>query len=87
MDIASFASHLQQALTLTLILSMPTVLAVAAVGLVVALLQAVTQIQDSSIGYGVKLVTGAIVLVLTSGWAGGALLAFVDGLFAEIGKL
>lgn len=86
MDAASLAAYLKQALLLVLVLSLPTVLTIAVVGLVVALLQAVTQVQESSIGFGIKLIAGIVVLALTAQWAGAELVHFVDGLFAAIAR-
>lgn len=84
MDISALAAYVKQALILVLMLSLPTVLTVGLVGLTIAFLQAVTQIQDSSISFGIKLVIGTVVLAITSSWLGGELYTFVDGLFFAI---
>lgn len=86
-EAAVLSGFLQQALALTLMLSLPTVLVIAAVGLVAALLQAVTQVQESTIGFGVKLVSGVGVLALSAHWMGHELLNFVDALFSAIARI
>jgi type III secretion protein S len=83
-DLAALSAFLKQALALTLMLSLPTVVVVGVVGLVVALLQAVTQVQESSIGFGIKLVAGVIVIALSAQWMGAKLLNYLDALFAAI---
>ena len=55
--------HLQDALVLVMILSLPVLGVAALVGLVVGLLQAVTQIQDQTLPLVMKLI--AVLLVLS----------------------
>jgi type III secretion protein S len=84
MDAASLSAFLKQGLALVLILSLPTVLTIALVGLVVALVQAVTQVQESSIGFGIKLIAGMAAIAATAQWAGAELYNYVDSIFAAI---
>lgn len=70
-----------QALILTLWLSLPAVATSAIVGLLVGLLQAVTQIQDQSLSYVSKLVAVFVVIALTARWMGGELFQFGENLF------
>ncbi len=87
MDVASLTTFLKQALALVLMLSLPTVIVIAVVGLAVALLQAVTQVQESSIGFGVKLIAGVAVIALTSQWMGSELFNFIDSIFTAIARI
>ena len=87
MDVGSLTTFIKQGLALVLMLSLPIVIAIAVVGLAVALLQAVTQVQESAIGFGVKLIAGVVVIALTSQWMGGALLNYIDSIFATIAKI
>ncbi|MFL9874825.1 type III secretion system export apparatus subunit SctS [Paraburkholderia megapolitana] len=68
----------QQALLLVLLLSLPIVLIATATGLIVAILQAVTQVQDSNIGIAVRLIAVMVALVMLSGWLGGEVLRFAQ---------
>ncbi|MFP3557989.1 type III secretion system export apparatus subunit SctS [Paraburkholderia sp. SIMBA_049] len=68
----------QQALVLVLLLSLPIVLTAAVVGLAVAILQAVTQVQDSNIGIAVRLIAVMVALVMLSGWLGSEVLRFAQ---------
>jgi type III secretion protein S len=60
----------QQGLTMAILLSAPPLIMAAACGMVVSLLQAVTQIQDQTLPYVVKLVAVGITLALMGRWIG-----------------
>ena len=68
----------QQALMLVLLLSLPIVLVAPVTGLVVAVLQAITQVQDANLGIAVRLVAVMVALVVLSGWLGGEVLRFAQ---------
>ncbi|ASL49011.1 Flagellar biosynthetic protein FliQ (plasmid) [Burkholderia sp. AD24] len=68
----------REALMLVLLLSLPVVLIATLTGLAVAILQAVTQVQDSSIGVAVRLIAVMVALVLLSGWLGSEVLRFAQ---------
>jgi type III secretion protein S len=74
-DILHFTS---QSLWLVLILSLPTVLMAAAVGTLVSLVQALTQIQEQTLGFVAKLIAVVITLFATAGWMGNELYAFAE---------
>ncbi|MBO9482699.1 MULTISPECIES: type III secretion system export apparatus subunit SctS [Gammaproteobacteria] len=59
-----------QALWLTLLLSMPPIIAASAVGLLISLIQALTQIQEQTLPFAFKLVAVIISIFLTSRWMG-----------------
>jgi len=68
----------RQALMLVLLLSLPIVLIATVTGLVVAILQAVTQVQDANIGIAVRLIAVMVALVLLSAWLGSEVLRFAQ---------
>ncbi|MBY0450795.1 MAG: flagellar biosynthetic protein FliQ [Cyanobacteria bacterium] len=59
--------HLGQGMGLILILSLPSVLTAAAIGLVIGILQAVTQVQEQTISAAPKIVGVFLLLLLTGG--------------------
>ncbi|MBF0035727.1 type III secretion system export apparatus subunit SctS [Citrobacter freundii] len=75
----------EELLWIVVLLSLPTVIAASVTGVVLSLLQAVTQIQDQTIGFLVKLVVVAGVLVLTFSWMGSTLLNYTHLIFSQIG--
>lgn len=84
MDLMTLANSVRQALWLVLLLSMPPVLCVAIVGLVIAFLQGVTQIQDQTLAFALKLIAAAVVLSFTGSWLGGELYVFADRMLTAI---
>lgn len=63
-DPSPLTHHLSQSLQLVLWLSLPVLVVAAAVGLIVGLLQAVTQIQDQSLPQVAKLLAVLVVLAI-----------------------
>jgi type III secretion protein S len=84
MALEQFATYVQQALLLVLWLSLPAVLAAGIVGLGVAFLQGITQVQDQTISFAIKLVAAVGAIALTSAWLGGELLSFAQRMFDAI---
>ncbi len=77
----SILDYTLQAMILVLILSLPPILVASVVGILVAMVQAVTQIQEQTLSFAVKLVAVIITLILTAGWAGGEIYNFTMELF------
>lgn len=71
-------------LWITLLLSLPTVLVASILGIVVSLVQALTQIQDQTLQFLIKLVGVSIVMVLTYNWMGVAMLNYANQTFELI---
>jgi type III secretion protein S len=65
----------KQALWLTVMLSAPALLAATLIGVAISLLQALTQIQDQTLPYVIKVVVVSVVLIGTGRWMGGEVLA------------
>jgi type III secretion protein S len=87
MELINLTTFLKQALGLVLMLALPSVIVIALAGLIVALVQAVTQVQESSIGFGIKLIAGVAVIAVTSQWMGNALYNFIESIFAAIPRI
>lgn len=84
METAKILDLSVQALQVVFILSLPTVIVSAVVGLIVAFLEAVTQIQEQSIGMGAKILAVLVTIMLSAHWAGGVEYNFADRLFGMI---
>lgn len=72
------------ALTVALELSMPFLLASLAVGLLVSVFQAVTQIQEQTLTFIPKIIVTIAVLALTGPWMLDRLMTYVIGLYTSI---
>lgn len=73
-----------QLLWIVLLLSMPVVLVASVVGLVVSLLQALTQIQDQTLQFLIKLLAVSATLLVTYHWMGSTLLNYTQQTFLQI---
>ena len=78
MDTPALLEFMNRGLLLALLVSLPTVAAAAAVGLLVAVVQATTQLQDQTASQVFKLIAACIVLALTGRWLGVSILNFAD---------
>ena len=68
MEQIEFISILQQTMILVLILATPALAVSMFVGLLISILQAVTQIQESTITFVPKIIAGIVVLIVTFPW-------------------
>jgi type III secretion HrpO family protein len=78
---AALVGHAEQALLLTVALSLPVVAVAALVGLVVAAFQAASQVQDATLAHLPRLVAVAGALVLLGPWMGAQVATFAERLF------
>jgi type III secretion protein S len=72
---------LVRALYLTMLLSLPAIIVAAVVGTLFSLLQALTQIQEQTLSFAVKLIAVGVTLFLTASWVGGELLNYTLTVF------
>lgn len=78
---STILSYAAQSLYLVLILSLPPIIVASVIGILLSLIQAVTQLQEQTLTFGVKLICVIVTLFLTAGWIGGELLAFSFDIF------
>lgn len=81
MQLADVISQISKGLYLVLILSMPSIIVAAVVGTLFALLQALTQIQEQTLSFAVKLVATLATLALTLRWMGVEIFQYTQNLF------
>ena len=67
-----------QALWLVLVLSAPPVVVAALVGLLIAFIQAATQIQEQTFQYAAKFFAIVLTIFLTASLLGGTLMSYTD---------
>ncbi len=73
MDTSDLIMHLTKALYLTLWLSLPPIIVASVVGTLFSLFQALTQVQEQTLSFAVKLIAVMATLALTAGWVGAEL--------------
>lgn len=72
-----------QGLLLILILSAPPVLISMLFGLMVAIFQSATQIQEQTLSFTVKLAAVTLTLMFLGGWLGSQIMAFASNIFTH----
>jgi flagellar biosynthetic protein FliQ len=75
---------LREALIVALVVSLPVLVVAVAVGLITAILQSATQVQDQSVSAVPRLVACAIALLALAGWMVSKLVSFAQSLFAGV---
>ena len=83
MNTAQLLDYSQTTLILVLKLSMIPIVVATVIGLLVSLLQALTQIQEQTLGFAVKLIAISITIMVASHWMGGELLQFTQNIFTN----
>ena len=71
----------QKAMYLVMALSLPPILVGTAAGLIVAIVQALTQVQEQTLGFTVKLLAIIGMLILTAPWVGGEMYTYMGQIF------
>lgn len=80
-------SILQQTMILVLILATPVLAVSMAVGLIVSILQSVTQIQEATITFVPKIIAGIVVLIITFPWMLQVFTNNVEQIFDKMAKM
>ncbi len=70
-----------QALILILILSGPPIIISMILGLMVAIFQAATQIQEQTLSFTVKLFAVILTLMMLGGWLGSQIIQYTNSIF------
>lgn len=70
-----------QALLIMLKVSLPPILVASVAGLLVSFFQAVTQLQEQTFAFAIKLVCVMATIMITASWLGGEILHFTQQLF------
>jgi type III secretion HrpO family protein len=81
MPLGELIALAQQALLLSLLVSLPVLVVAAAIGLFGAILQAATQVQDAALAHFPKFVAVTITLALVGPWMGRQVLGFAVRVF------
>ena len=79
--------YASEAMYLVLILSMPPIVIGSIVGLLFSLFQAITQLQEQTLSFGVKLIAVSLTLLATAGWFGGMLFSYGEEIFVNFNQI
>jgi len=75
--------QLTQAMVLVMVMSLPPIIVASVVGILVSLLQALTQVQEQTISFAIKLIAVAVTLAAMAGLLGSEMVNFADKLFTD----
>jgi type III secretion protein S len=67
--------------------SLPVVLVATLSSLLIAVLQAVTQVQDQSIGQSVRIIAVMLAIIVSAGWLGRDVMRFAERAFQALARL
>ena len=81
-----FLNEMNRALVTVLIVSAPALGVAIVIGVAVGLIQALTQIQDQTLPFGIKLVAVGVTLIMTGRWIGVELIQLINLTFEMIGR-
>jgi len=74
-------NQLTQSMMLVMLLSMPPILVASVVGIIVSLLQALTQVQEQTLSFAIKLIAVSLTIAALAGGLGSEMMAFTLRLF------
>ena len=87
MSHAQILDYAQMCLLIILRLSLIPIIVATVVGLLVSLLQALTQIQEQTLGFAVKLIAISLTLLVCASWMGSSLLLYTQDIFSHFALL
>lgn len=76
-------NEITQSMLLVMLLSMPPILVASIVGIGISLLQALTQVQEQTVSFAIKLIAVAATIAAMAGFLGSEMLNYTLKLFNE----
>ena len=83
MNQAELLDYARKCLILVLQLSLIPIIVATVIGVLVSLLQALTQIQEQTLGFAVKLIAISLTLLACASWLGSTLLLYTQDIFSH----
>lgn len=84
MNQSQLLEYAQTCLILILRISLLPIVVATVIGILVSLLQALTQIQEQTLGFAVKLIAISVTIMAVSSWMGGQLLLYTQDIFNNV---
>lgn len=83
MSEAQILDYAKTCLLIVLRLSLIPIIVATVIGILVSLLQALTQIQEQTLGFAVKLIAISLTLLVCASWLGSTLLLYTQDIFSH----
>jgi type III secretion HrpO family protein len=80
---SQLVDYAQTCLLMVLRLSLIPIIVATVIGILVSLLQALTQVQEQTLGFAVKLIAISLTLLACASWMGSELLLYTQDIFAH----
>ena len=87
MSHAQILDYAKMCLVIVLRLSLIPIAVATFIGILVSLLQALTQIQEQTLGFAVKLIAISLTLLVCASWMGSSLLLYTQDIFSHFALL
>ena len=87
MSHAQILDYAQMCLIIVLKLSLIPIVVATVIGIIVSLLQALTQVQEQTLGFAVKLIAISLTLLACASWMGSSLLLYTQDNFTHFALL
>ena len=87
MSQAQILDYAKMCLVLVLRLSLIPIVVAPVIGIIVSVLQALTQIQEQTPGFAVKLIAISLTLLACASWLGSSLLLYTQDIFTHFALL
>ncbi len=87
MSHADILDYAKTCLVLVLQLSLIPIIVATVIGVLVSLLQALTQIQEQTLGFAVKLIAISLTILACASWMGSTLLLYTQDIFNHFALL
>ena len=87
MSHAQILDYAKMCLVIVLRLSLIPIAVATFIGILVSLLQALTQIQEQTLGFAVKLIAISLTLLACASWIGSSLLLYTQDIFTNFALL
>ena len=87
MSEAQILDYAKTCLLIVLRLSLIPIIVATVIGILVSLLQALTQIQEQTLGFAVKLIAISLTILACASWMGGQLLLYTQTIFTRFALL
>ena len=87
MSHAQILDYAKMCLIIVLKLSLIPILVATVIGILVSLLQALTQIQEQTLGFAVKLIAISLTHLACATWLGSSLLLYTQDIFSHFAML
>ena len=87
MNQAMLLQYAQDCLIIVLQLSLIPIVVATVLGLLVSLLQALTQIQEQTLGFAVKLIAISLTLMISASWMGSRIMLYTQQVFTQFAKI